>query len=213
MIRFQSVLLSASAMMLSFSTVLSHAAPSFSQDAVTLSTASTPQRGIQSSAYDWVATGKNNRDEVAHLQSTTQAEHMEIHFFNHEFGSVVVCVPGTVQVKDHSKNAFTQLKKNKIDVTLTFNNEAPVIQAWGILDFPKENSLPMLTPQDRSPKFYQKALKSKKLVMSYPDANGNVTTVSFDLSAMQSQMDEHKEHIHHFGFKDAATILEGFSAF
>lgn len=162
---------------------------------------------VQSSTCAWTSTGKKNQDDVASFPSSTQVEHMEIYFFKHEFGPIMVRIPASVAIKDHSKDPFKQLKKNKIEVTLAFDSESPITQTWGVVEYPKDAALPALTPEDRSPKLYQKALKSKQLTLSYPDDAGKIVTVIFDLSSMKSQMDAHNEKVHHFGFKDGVELL------
>jgi hypothetical protein len=175
----------------------------------TPSPAQTPQ--VQSSACEWTFSGKHDQDEVAIFPSSSNTEHLEIYFFKHEFGSMAVRVPASVAMKSHSKDPSTQLKKNKIKVVVTFDGAAPMTQEWGAVDYPKGAISPMLTPQDRSPKLYQKALESKQLTISYPDISGNIVTVVFDLSALKPQMDAHKEHVHHFGAMDAVELLGGLS--
>jgi hypothetical protein len=166
-----------------------------------------PTSQVQSSVCTWASTGKKNQDDVASFPSSTQTEHMEIYFFKHEFGSIMVRIPASVAIKDHSKDPFKQLRKNKIEVTLAFDSETPITQTWGVVEYPKDAALPTLTPEDRSPKLYQKALKSKQLTLSYPDVTGKTVTVIFDLSSMKPQMDAHNEKVHHFGFKDGVELL------
>jgi len=164
---------------------------------------------VQGSACAWTSTGKKNQDDIASFPSATQAEHMEIYFFKHEFGSIMVRIPPSVAIKDHSKDPFKQLKKNKIEVTLTFDSETPITQTWGVVEYPKDATLPALTPEDRSAKLYQKALKSKQLTISYPDVTGKTMTVIFDLSGLKPQMDAHNEKVHHFGLMDGIGLLGG----
>jgi hypothetical protein len=171
------------------------------------SPSSNGQPQAQSVSYTWTASGKKNQDDTVSIASTTQAEHLEIYFFKHEFGSMMVRIPATVEIKDHSKDAFKQMRKNKIAVTLAFDSEAPISQTWGVVEYPKEATLPALAPEDRSPKLYLKFLKSKTVTLSYPDVNGKTATVIFDLSDMKTQMTAHKEDVHHFGAKDALGIL------
>lgn len=166
----------------------------------------------QDSAWAWASTDKKGRDDVAMYPSTTGAEHLEIYFNNHEFGRMMVRIPASVQIKDHSKSPYKQVQKNKIEVTLTFDGDAPVSQAWGVVEFPPDAALPAITPQNADAKLYLKALQSKKLTLSYPDVNGNTLTVVFDLSGMKTQMDAHNEKIHHFGVKDGLGILAAAAA-
>jgi hypothetical protein len=184
--------------------LLATSAVAFAQDAS--SSTSTPTT-IQNTAYAWVSSGKKNEDDIAKIASTTQNEHLEIYFFKHEFGSLMVRIPATVAIKEHSKDPFKQMKKNKLEVQVAFDDAAPVSQTWAVVEQPKDALLPALAPEDRSPKLYQKAVESRKLTISYPDATGKTTTVVFDLSAMKSEMDAHKEKVHHFGVKDGLGIL------
>jgi hypothetical protein len=162
---------------------------------------------VQGSCCTWTSTGKKNQDDVASFPSSTQAEHMEIYFFKHEFGSIMVRIPASVRIKDHSRDPFKQLRKNKIQVTLTFDNAIPDTQNWGVVEYPKDATLPALTPEDRSAKLYQTILQSKQLTVSYLDADGKTVTAVFDLSGMKLQMDAHNEKVHHFGFKDGVELL------
>ncbi|MGD0443113.1 MAG: hypothetical protein ABSA39_04170 [Edaphobacter sp.] len=205
----RSLFLSASLLVLSLP-LLATSAVALAQDASSPTPAPTTVQ--QNTAYDWVASGKKNEDDIAKIASTTQNEHLEIYFFKHEFGSLMVRIPATVAIKEHSKDPFKQMKKNKIEVQVALDDAAPVSQTWAVVEYPKEAVLPALAPEDRSPKLYQKALESKKLTISYPDATGNTKTVVFDLSAMKSQMDAHKEKVHHFGVKDGLGILGAMAA-
>jgi hypothetical protein len=181
-------------------------AGAFAQDA----TSPAPTPSMQNAAYDWSASGK--KDDIAKIASATQNEHIEIYFFKHEFGSLMIRIPATVKINVHGKDPFKQMKKYKIEVQVAFDDAAPVSQTWAVVEYPKEAVLPALTPEDRSSKLYQKALESKKLTISYPDATGETTTVVFDLSDMKLEMDAHKEKVHHFGAKDGLGILGAVAA-
>lgn len=90
-------------------------------------------------------------------------------------------------VKNHSKNYLKQMKKNKMKVELSFDNQAPVTKTWAVItEYPKGAALPALTPEDISPKLYEKLLKSNQLSMSYPDATGKILTAVFDVSGTKA---------------------------
>jgi hypothetical protein len=156
-------------------------------------------------SWKWSASGKHNESDLAQCPSATGNEQLELRFYKHEFGNMSVSLPEPRELKSHSKSLATEMAKNKVSVTLIFDDAAPVTETWAILEDP-DSGKQLLTPRDKQTKVYELVLKSKRLTISYPDKEGKPVTTVFDVSAMPSQVRAHNEKIHHFGLKDSLEL-------
>jgi type II secretory pathway component GspD/PulD (secretin) len=156
-------------------------------------------------SWKWSASGKHNESDLAQCSSATGGEQLELRFYKHEFGNISVLLPEPRELKSHSKSLATEMAKNKVSVTLTFDDAAPVTETWAILQDP-DSSEQLLTPREKQTKLYELVLKSKKLSISYPDKDGKPVTTIFDVSAMPEQVQAHNEKIHHWGLKDSLEL-------
>ena len=156
-------------------------------------------------SWTWSASGKHNESDLAQCASITGSEQLELRFYKHEFGNLSVSLPEPRELKSHSKSLATEMAKNKVTVTLTFDDAAPVTGTWAILQDP-DSTKQLLTPREKQTKVYELVVKCKKLSISYPDKDGKPVTTVFDVSAMPSQVQAHNEKIHHWGLKDSLEL-------
>jgi hypothetical protein len=156
-------------------------------------------------SWTWSASGKHNESELAQCPSITGSEQIELRFYKHEFGNLSVSLPEPRELKSHNKSLATEMAKNKVTVTLTFDDAAPVTETWAILQDP-DSAKQLLTPREKQTKVYELVLKSKKLAISYPNKDGMPVTTVFDVTAMPSQVQAHNEKIHHWGLKDSLEL-------
>jgi hypothetical protein len=156
----------------------------------------------------WSASGKHNETDLAQCPSVTGREQLELRFYKHEFGNIMVSLPESRDLKSY-KSLSSQMSQNKVSVTLTLDAAIPVSETWAILQDP-DSKKQLLAPRGDYTKLYEKVLKSKRIAISYPDKDGKLIESVFDVSATPAQVKEHNEKIHHLGVMD---VLGGFTAF
>ena len=85
---------------------------------------------------------------------------------------------------------------------LTFDQDVPVTQSWGIANHADYIRKMIIAPRERDKKLLKKILESKQLTISFQDSAGHTVSRSFDLTDLRGQMGSHKEHIDKFNVVD-----------
>lgn len=180
------------------------ATPIFSQEP------STAPSGSPTPTWKWTSSGK---EVHASLTSESGNETIDLKFFKHELDAFRVVAPDhsialkvTGNVQRNVRKELKELRKNKLPVTLTYDDGASVSKTWGVIVV--DDTL-AVAPRNDDAKEFSRAMKSKKFTISYTDITGAVVTGVFNIGDIREQMKAHDVKIHKFGFGDALGLAAG----
>ena len=184
----------------------------FSTAAITGSAQTSAVAATAAGNWNWSQVEKHHLAYVTH-DDTQGRNKLLIQFVKNEYDlfSIQLSSPWTIEKAD--KGWMRQLGANKLPVEVSFDDEAPRSEEWGVVnhtDFDFIQGVIITQQKITSDKLFEKALKSKTLTVSFTDGSGQRVSSTFDLAQMKEQMAAHKAHVHHFGVMD---VVGGLTAF
>jgi hypothetical protein len=147
--------------------------------------------------WQWVQSDKHG--EMANCAPAKGKDSLSFEFTDHEYTWSMIEITEPVNIKNPNKGWLRQLGENKVDVTLAFDQEAPITESWGIANHADYIRQTIIAPRERDDKLLKKILTSKQLTITFQDSEGHSVSNSYDLSGLREQMSAHKEHVNKFG--------------
>lgn len=156
----------------------------------------------QPSVWMWRGSGKT---QFAFLKSADSDLAVNLTFIDGELGNFRVRIPNQSIKLKTTGGVQKEREKNKLKVTFTFDGGAPFTKTWGVIQYPKSEEI---APHDDTDKEFMSTVRTQKFTLSYVDSRGKTVTGTFIPGNIAEQMQEHKVHVHKFGFKDMAPYLQ-----
>jgi hypothetical protein len=146
--------------------------------------------------WQWVQSDKHG--EMTKCTPVTGKDSLSFEFTDHKYTWSMIEITEPVNIKNPNKGWLRQLGENKVEVTLSFDQEAPVTESWGIANHADYIQKTIIAPRDRDEKLLKKVLTSKRLTVTFHDGQGHTVSCSYDLSGLREGMGAHKEHVDKF---------------
>ncbi|MGA7156566.1 MAG: hypothetical protein WBY53_06955 [Acidobacteriaceae bacterium] len=150
--------------------------------------------------------------QSAELTASDGSAHLNLFLYKGHFGSFSITVPGPLEMKDHSKAVANQMRHNKIQVQLCFDNQKQIPASFFVTRLPWDEATPVIFQNDHGIALYNQSLLSKTLSISLVDDSDKTYVAHFDLSSMPAEMAAHNvafKKEHHAGGWIAAIIEAG----
>jgi hypothetical protein len=156
----------------------------------------------QPSVWMWRGSSKT---QFAFLKSADSDLLIDLTFFDGELGNFRVMIPNQSITPKTTGGAQKQREKNKLKVVFSFDGGSPFTKTWGVIQYPNSEEI---APHDDTDKEFMKTMRTQKFTISYVDSSGKTVTGTFIPGTIAEQMQEHKVHVHKFGFKDMLPYVQ-----